>query len=257
MIRFGVCAKPEQLQDVIDAGYNYIELNLTKITAMEEAEFAALEETIQRAPIKAEAFNGFCPSSLLIVGENADPEAFAAYAEKALSRAARLGGKIAVLGAGKSRCVPESFSRETACRQLREAFDFCATVASKYGITVALEPLNSRETNLVNTVSDALTICKQVNNPYGKCLADFFHVYQSGESLDAIREAGDLLVHTHIANPQRDMPHSEEDLALCKQWAQALKDCRYSGRLSLEGHYAPDFQKDIADTRKVLEIFNQ
>ena len=75
--------------------------------------------------------------------------------------------------------------------------------------------------------------------------------------LDAIREAGDLLVHTHIANPQRDMPHSEEDLALCKQWAQALKDCRYSGRLSLEGHYAPDFKKDIADTRKVLEIFNQ
>ena len=255
MIRFGVCAKPEQLSAVIEAGYDYIELNLSKVTALIDEEFAELERTIQNAPIKAEAFNSFCPSGMLIVGENADPEAFAAYTEKALSRAARLGGKIAVLGAGKARNIPEGFSREVACRQLREAFDLCATIAGKYGMTVALEPLNARETNLVNTVADALTICKQVNNPHGKCLADFYHISRSGESLDAIRESGDLLVHTHIANPQRDMPHSEEDLALCKQWAQALKDCHYSGRLSLEGHYAPDFQADIIQTRKALELF--
>lgn len=257
MIRFGVCAKSEQLNDVIEAGYDYIELNLTKIAALTDGEFAELEKHIQNSPLKAEAFNSFFPAELPIVGENADPKAIAAYVEKALSRASRLGGKIAALGAGKARRIPEGFPYETAYQQLCEVFDFCATVAGKYGMTVALEPLNARETNLVNTVAEALEICKQVNNPNGKCLVDFFHASQSGESLECIRTAGDRLIHVHLAAPSRNMPESEEDISLCRQWAKLLQDSGYSGRLSLEGKYAPDFKKDITDTRKILEIFNQ
>ena len=53
--------------------------------------------------------------------------------------------------------------------------------------------------------------------------------------MDAVREGQDWIVHTHLAAPSRYMPESEEDIAICKQWAQALKACGYEGRMSLEG----------------------
>ena len=77
-----------------------------------------------------------------------------------------------------------------------------------------------------------------------------------GETLDAIRESDGWIVHTHLAAPCRYMPASEEELALCRQWAQALKACGYEGRMSLEGKFDPDFGADITRTRKVLDLFN-
>ena len=257
MIRFGVCAGADRLDAVIEAGYDYIELGLSKIAAMCEEEFAALEEQIRKSPIKAESYNGFFPGEIAIVGENVDMDAIAAYAEKALSRASRLGGRIAVLGSGNSRRIPEGFSQDTARQQFCAVFDLCANIAGKYGMTVALEPLRAVECNFINTVAEGLSICKQVNNPHGKCLADFFHVYQSGESLDDIRSAGHWLVHTHIAAPDRTMPHTESDIEQCKLWAKVLKDCGYAGGMSLEGRFEEDFKADYTRTRKILDLFNE
>ena len=256
MIRFGVCATFDKLNDIMDAGFDYIEPKLSYVAAMSDDEFEEAEKRIAASPLQAEAFNGFLPSALKIVGEHVDMDAIAAYADKALGRAARLGGKVAALGSGKSRCIPNGFPRDTAIRQLREVFCLCAAIGDKYGIAVALEPLNHRETNLINTVAEALEICRLADHPNGKCLADFFHVSQSGESLNAIRNSGNRIIHIHLANPNRDMPVSETDINLCHQWAQALKDCGYEGRLSLEGHYAPDYKADITRTRKILDLFN-
>ena len=63
--------------------------------------------------------------------------------------------------------------------------------------------------------------------------------------------------HTHIAAPDRTMPATDSDIAQCKVWAQALKDCGYAGRMSLEGKFAEDFKADIARTRKILDLFNE
>ena len=257
MIRFGVCAKPDQLDAVIEAGYDYIELGLSKIAAMSDEEFDTLEKQIQASPIQAETYNGFFPVDIPIVGENVDMEGIAAYAEKALSRAARLGGRIAVLGSGNSRRVPEGFSRDTARQQFCAVFDLCSDIAAKYDMIVALEPLWASECNFINTVAEGLDICRQVNNPSGKCLADFFHVYQSGESLEDIRSAGSWLIHTHLAAPDRSMPSTESDIELCREWAKALKDCGYAGRMSLEGKFAEDFKADYIRTRMVLDLFNE
>ena len=257
MIRFGACTHADQLDAVIDAGYDYIELGLAKIAALSDEEFAKLEKTIQASPIKAESYNGFFPGEIAIVGDNTDMDVISAYVEKALSRASRLGGCIAVLGSGNSRRIPEGFSPDTAREQFCAVFDLCANIAAKYGMTVALEPLRAAECNFINTVAEALSICKQVNNPNGKCLADFFHVHQSGESLDDIRFSDGWLIHTHIAAPDRTMPHTESDIRQCRVWAQALKDCGYAGRMSLEGKYAEDLKADFIRTRKVLDLFNE
>ena len=256
MIRFGVCTKFDKLPLLEKAGYDYMEFALSSLEKRSEEEYAEIVRQVDASSLQVEAFNGFFPADIALVGPAVDMERIAAYTEKALRRASRLGGKVAVLGSGKSRNIPEDFPYETAYQQFCEVFDLCANIAGKYGMTVALEPLNPRETNFLTTVAEGIALCEKVNNPHGKCLADFYHVSQSGESLDDIRNAGDLLVHVHLADPDREMPESEEDIALCKQWAQALNDCGYQGRLSLEGRYKPEYKEDILRTRKILDLFN-
>lgn len=257
MIRFGVCTKFEYLALLEEAGFDYMEFALSSLEKRTDEEYARILQQVDASALNVEAFNGFFPADIALVGPNVDMDRIAAYTEKALSRASRLGGKVAVLGSGRSRNIPEDFPYETAYRQFCEVFDLCANIAGKYGMTVALEPLNPKETNFLTTVADGIALCKQVNNPHGKCLADFYHVSQSGETLDAIRESDGWIVHTHLAAPSRYMPASEEDIAICRQWAQALKDCGYEGRMSLEGKFDPDFGADIARTRKVLDLFNE
>ena len=257
MIRFGVCTKFDKLPLLEKAGYDYMEFTLSSLEKRSEEEYAEIVRQVDASSLQVEAFNGFFPADIALVGPAVDMERIAAYTEKALCRASRLGGKVAVLGSGKSRNIPEDFPYETAYQQFCEVFDLCANIAGKYGMTVALEPLNPRETNFLTTVAEGIALCEKVNNPHGKCLADFYHVSQSGETLDAIRNGHAWIVHTHLADPDRDMPESEEDIAICRQWAQALKDCGYEGRMSLEGHFSADFEADITRTRKILDLFNE
>ena len=257
MIRFGVCTKFDKLELLEKAGYDYMEFALSSLEKRSEEEYAEIVRQVDASSLQVEAFNGFFPADIALVGPAVDMDRIAAYTDKALGRAVRLGGKVAVLGSGKSRNIPEDFPYETAYQQFCEVFDLCANIAGKYGMIVALEPLNPRETNFLTTVAEGIALCKKVNNPHGKCLADFYHISRSGETLDAVRAGKDWIVHTHLADPDRDMPESEADIAICRQWAQALKDCGYEGRMSLEGHFAADFEADITRTRKLLDLFNE
>lgn len=255
-MRFGVCTGAENIALVKNAGYDYIELNFTQINTMGEEEFLALKEKVLSSGIKAETFNCFFPGEMKLCGDEAKLERIAEYAERGFARAVQLGGKIAVIGSGASRRIPEAYDERVAKLQLVAALRVCGDAAQKYGMTVAVEPLRPQETNVVNTVKEAVELCRQAAHPTVKCLADFFHVYMAGESLDDVAEAGDMLIHTHLARPQpdRNIP-TAEDIPDCKPMAEALKACGYEGRMSLEGTYAPDLETAIRNVWPVLELF--
>ena len=79
----------------------------------------------------------------------------------------------------------------------------------------------------------------------------------SGESLDAIINAKELLAHTHLAraNEDRCMPTTDEDFEQCKIWAEALKQNGYTGRMSLEGYFRPEFYESVEKVLPAIEIF--
>ena len=255
-IRFGVCTSVENAALIKEAGYDYLEYSFQNLVRMSEEEFLVFCTELETAGLKAEAFNGFFPASISLTGENVDMEQIAAHAGKGFSRASRVGGKIAVLGSGAARRIPEGFDRDTAYRQFMEVLDLCGTIAGTYGMEVALEPLNTGETNLINTVAEGIEICRRVNNPCVKCLADFYHVFRSGETLEAVETAGTMLNHVHLARPNADraMP-LEEDIPALRCYAESLKKCGYSGRLSLEGVFLPDFETAVRKTRRMLDVF--
>lgn len=256
-MKFGVCGNLSRLPIIKEAGYDYIEMNFSNLALMSEEEFVKTREELARVGMRAEAFNGFFKGNMVLYGENADLNAIAAYCETAFSRAAQLGGAVAVLGSGGARAIPEGMSKEEAEEQFCRVLTVCGDVAQKYGMHIAIEPLRASECNFINLVSEGAAICRRVNHPAVKLLVDFFHFWCGEEPLSHIAEASDLLIHAHIARPNLDrlMPR-EEDLATVAQWAQALCEIGYAGRLSLEGGHGDDFAASVQRTRAYLNLFS-
>ena len=256
-MKFGVCGNLSRVPVIQEAGYDYVELKFSALALMPEEEFVALREELARRKFRAEAFNGFFKADVCLYGEGADLNAIAAYCETAFSRAAQLGGDVAVLGSGGARAIPEGMTGEEAEAQFCRVLTVCGDVALKYGMRIAIEPLRASECNFINLVSEGAAICRRVNHPAVKLLVDFFHFWCGEEPLSAIDEAADVLIHAHLARPNLDrtMP-KEEDRATVAEWANALRRIGYTGRLSLEGSHGSDFETSVRNAKDYLALFS-
>ena len=257
-IRLGVCTSFHNIPTLIDAGYDYIEFNFTSLVQMTDEEFAQAKALVEKYDFYAESFNCFFPGEMRLTGPDVDYDLITAYIEKGMARAAALGAKVTVIGSGGSRKIPDGFDFATGYDQFSKVLSLAGDIASKYGIMVVVEPLHARETNLINTVAQGIEMVKKVNKPNVKVNADFYHMYKSEETLDAIRYNDGWLGHLHLAraNDDRAMPY-EEDTHKVKEWANAVKESGYEGRLSLEGSYLPEFAECMHRTRKIIECFNR
>lgn len=255
-IRFGVCADVSSVPDIAKAGYDYFEYNLGSLAKMSDDAYLNFAKTVSGLPILPECFNCFFPPDISPVGEKTDLRVIGTYAEKGLKRAAEIGGKVAVIGSGGARRIPDGYDPKTAYKQFCDALDVCGNAAAKNGMTIVVEPLRAAETNLVNLVSEGMRVCRDVNNPHVRLLADFYHMYMGNESTSVLKDAADLLTHVHLARPNEDrcMP-TEADYPTCKVRAEDLKKAGYSGRISLEGNMGPDFIKTITETKKMLDAY--
>ncbi len=255
-MRFGVCAMPDKLPLILDAGYDYIEPGFARIAAMSEPDFAAARDAILASPLRAEAFNSFFPGDFVLYDDGA-LDRVAAYCANGFARAAALGGQIAVVGSGKARTFPEGMDAAEGEARFVDILRVCGDAAQRVGMKVAIEPLQASECGYINTVAEALAVCRAADHPAVGVLADFFHVWCSGEPLDALRDAGDRLFHLHLARPDADRAiPTEADLDGCRPWAEALHAIGYTGRMSLEGKMSPDLATAITAVRPVLDLFN-
>lgn len=256
-IRFGVCTDLENIPVLMDAGYDYIEYNFTKLVEMSEEEFEEAKAIVEKHQFYAESYNCFFPGTIRLTGPDVDYDQITAHIRTGMARAAQLGGKICVIGSGGSRSIPAGFDFDTGCRQFMKVLEMAGEIAAEYGITIVVEALRKAETNLLNTVAECIHLVKQVNKANVRALADFYHVFSSGETLDAICHNDGWLKHLHLAraNADRAMPYAE-DIPQVEQWAEAVKASGYEGRLSLEGNCLPEFEECVRRTRKIIECFN-
>jgi sugar phosphate isomerase/epimerase len=175
------------------------------------------------------------PRSISVVGPDADHSEMKRYVETAFARAEELGGQMVVFGSGGSRNVPDGWSREEAIRQFDDACAVAGEAAARHGITIAIEPLNRAETNLVNSVSEAAEIVERVEHPSVKLLSDLYHVAQESESLDDTGAAASVLAHVHVAEPgSRVMPHAGDMDAVYRDYFSVLQRAGYDQRISIE-----------------------
>lgn len=191
------------------------------------------------------------PAEMKTVGPDADHEAVLARTETALKRAKACGSDYIVFGSGGSRTIPEGFDRKIAKQQHIDVTRKMAPFAEKYGITIAVEPLNRGETNFINSLAEGVEIVEAVNSPRVKLLCDIYHMLKEDESPDEILKYGKHIVHCHIAEKESRTPPGVKGDDF-RPYLRALKQIGYNGGLSIECFQYTDFNKEIKTGIEVL-----
>lgn len=153
-------------------------------------------------------------------------------------------GAPAIIGSMQGR-VEEGVEREQAIGWLREGLDELATRAELHGVPLLYEGLNRYETNLCNTVAEALALCDGLRSDNVRLLGDLFHMnIEEAEIGAALRAAGPRLGHVHLADSNRQaagLGHTDFGPVMA-----ALREIGYRGYLSAEVFARPDAETAAA-----------
>ncbi len=122
---------------------------------------------------------------------------------------------------------------------LIEALHECGEAARPFGVRLALEPINRYETTLVNNAAQGLELIERVGGDHFGLLLDTFHMNIEEPSIEAsIRQAGDRVLHFHVADSNRWYPGAGHlDF---RSILKALLDTGYTGFVSGEFMPVPD-----------------
>ncbi len=141
---------------------------------------------------------------------------------------------------GKARLVPPAQRQrewQLAVENLRKVCEEAKTLDLK----IALEPLNRFESDLVNTTSDVVRLIHDIDHPSAHILLDSFHMTIEERNLaDAIRLAGDHLIHVQVSENYRGTPGTGQT-----NWADirdGLSSINYQGVISIES-FTPHVQE--------------
>jgi D-psicose/D-tagatose/L-ribulose 3-epimerase len=233
-----------------ETGYDYVELSLAHIMNLSDAEFEDLRGQLAKAGIGCEVCHNFFPASIRLTGPNVDMEKITDYVEKAFGRANRLGAEIVVFGSSGAKNVPDGFPMNNAWQQLVEMLRKIDPFARRFNITIAVEPINTSESNIINSVREGLVLVRQVNRKNIQLLVDYYHLTIANESIGAIDDAKDYIKHIHFAQVEgRQFPK-----AIVNSYTEffgKLKSIGYNGRISIEA-FSNNLKEDAATAIRIL-----
>lgn len=243
-----------QLQEAVriveDAGCDFLEFGVGVVAPEQpESVFERLRATLGRTTLVPECFSSFVPPEIALVGDGRDRKRIGNYVAVSARRVAALGGKIIVFGSGKARSIPPGLSRETAEAHLLEFLNLAAGHARANGIRIAIEPLNRSESNVVNSLAEAVALAERVNRPEVGVLVDFYHLDVEKEPLEHIPQAGKQLIHVHVADSGRLYPGSGS-YDYPGFW-RALQGAAYDGRVTIECNWR-DFAAELGPAMRFL-----
>lgn len=251
-MQIGVCASASSIKGLQGHGLDFLEGNvqsfLVPLSPDDEFEKNLQEARSLEVPVKAA--NCFLPGDMKCVGLSVDIEAVLSYADTAFKRAQRAGIDTIVFGSGDSRAVPEGFSKGEAVEQFTSLLKQIGPLAEARKVVVTIEPLNSKECNFINSLSEGAEIVIRADHPNIALLADFFHMARDGQTADDILKFGKLLQHVHVAEKdERTAPGVAGDDF--RPYLKALKDVGYKGRISLECRWS-DIRKQVGGSVREL-----
>ncbi len=223
-----------EAQTIMGFGYDYVEIK-GEMLLVDEARFSQIADIVHSNSIIIDAITSPLPRSLdlKLTGPNAEIEKCLYVFEKVCARGASLGVKIIVLGAGKARFVEAGFPRQLAYEQLDSFLRPVADICRIHNVILAVETLNTNETNILNTTFETRQLIDKVNRPEINMVLDYYHVFSQELSLQQeYKSVCDKLVHVHTSDPGRCYPGSAPSVQA--PFLEFLKSIRYNDRISVE-----------------------
>lgn len=257
-MKFGCCLGIDKYKDLVDAGYDFIELAGTSIYKMSEPEFKQVRAILKEGPLQCAGFNAFLSPEVKVIGDCVDDGKVDEYTDKVIYRAGVLGIKNIGFGSPFSRTVLEGFSREQAVEQAIAFVENVSKKVDKYHIQILVEPVCKLETNFINSTAEALRIIHQVNRKNVGLLLDLYHFCVENEDVGIIGSSlMEHLRHVHIAEENGKVYPIRSQYDKYKTLIDRLKLAGYNGTLSIEASYH-EFAKDAVCALDILkEIDNE
>lgn len=251
-IAVGICTNLDRVQH-LPPGYAYWEpaVSSALLPLEDDESYESQRKKLCSTELPIRAFNAFVPQEVRLVGDNVRWNRVERYVKRSIARAADLGGEIIVFGSGGARAVPKDYPRQRAWNQLIQFLRLCAAEAQKYDLTIAIEPLNRSETNILNSYPEAVSLAQEVDREQIQVLADIYHFMMEDEPLEHIRETPEYLVHVHLADSNRRHPSSGN--YPLQEFFDLLRDVGYEGRASIECRWGENFTTEAAQALRFLQ----
>jgi D-psicose/D-tagatose/L-ribulose 3-epimerase len=231
-------ALPDLLQTIAAAGFDGVELPLEKAGDLDPHATAAL---LKEHGLSAWVVGAMAPGRDLVA---TSPETVATtqdYLRACIDLATAVGapsvcGPFYAQTGRVWRLAPGE--REAVYAEWRGHLAPVAAYAGERGVRIGIEPLNRYETSLVNTVDQALTgLGPLLGETVGLALDTYHLNIEERSSADAIRAAGEYLVHLQVCGSDRGAPGGDQT-----DWPAivgALDEVGYQGALTIES-FTPD-----------------
>lgn len=188
------------------------------------------------------------PAGLSIVSDDAAMRArTVGVMRRLIELCALMGGSYLVHGSPKQRSVPPGSSQDQALARATECFSQVAGPARDAGVVYCIEPLSSRETDLVNTVTEAARIVDEIGSPSVKTMVDCSAASQMEDEPIAQLMARWMptghIAHVQVNDPNRRGPGQGElkFAAILKTISEMQAAGHYRGVVAVEPFvYVPD-----------------
>ena len=243
-MRYGFCANfSTPIKDRIDydlldeirmTGFDFVEFPLMLVASISRPEFDELCDYIQTHGMACDSACNLFPTTLRVIGKDADPSAIAAYLDVAYARAKRLGIRKLVFGSSPSRDLRGEITEDEGYRQVtelvqRQLVPRCET----NDIQLVIEPIAGVYADFIKTLDDGMEVVRRVNSPRVTLLADTLHMLCENEQPEDIERHLSFIDHVHVSELERGLPRGQFTPRL-EGILRKLKQVGYNKTISLE-----------------------
>ena len=241
----------KDIEAIASAGYDCIEMHMHEIMGMDQNAFSNLRVKLADSPIVCEVLDNPIPLDKVIADESFDLDFYRAYLEKGAKRAAQLGVKFYVFGNGRTRSLPVDGDIQAAKEKNLTFMRMLAEIAAGYNITVLIEPLAPRVSNVVQSIPEALDYIAEIGKPNLDTFLDYRWFVDRQHPYSMIMEYADHIRHVHIDNPSKPFPQRViprvDDGNDYSPFFDALQKINYQAIISIEANTFADFSQDLRD----------
>ena len=225
------------VEKTLENGFDFAEATVGLIMSLSDEEIAQASEIRN-----LEVCNSFVPPSLPII--KGDSSKLEEHVKESMTRMQKLGVDTVVFGSGGARRIPDGMGRKEGMRWIEDFLTMCNEYAVKHNITVAVEPLNQKECNVLTSVTEGAELVEKLQLGHIRLLADSYHMALENEPLSVLSDAAHLLVHVHISEADRTYPGKYNGTDL-PEFVDQLKVVGYKARISAESGFT-DFATESA-----------
>lgn len=152
------------------------------------------------------------------------------YMVKLAELCADLGGEVMIFGSPAQRSSTGGLTTAQAVDNLTRGLEMVAPAIGEYDVKLLLEPLSSDQTDVINTVGDAVEVVRAVDHPAVSAMFDFHNTADETEPMhEVIREYYSYLEHIQIQEMDGSYLGDEGEIEHFDEYVEALRAFRELG----------------------------